>query len=111
MAAGLEPPRHVLAHGWWTVAGEKMSKSRGNFITTEELMEVAEADCVKYFLMREISLGADGNFSYDGLLTRINSDLANDLGNSANRTLKMIENYFDGTIPELGEPEGGDTEP
>ena len=110
MAAVLEPPRHVLAHGWWTVAGEKMSKSRGNFITTEELMEVAEPDCIKYFLMREISLGADGNFSYDGLLTRINSDLANDLGNSANRTLKMIENYFDGSIPELGEPEGGDSE-
>ena len=109
MAAGLEPPRHVLTHGWWTVAGEKMSKSRGNFITTGELMEVAEADCVKYFLMREISLGADGNFSYDGLLTRINSDLANDLGNSANRTLKMIQNYFDGAIPELGEAEGGDS--
>lgn len=110
MAAGLEAPRHVLAHGWWTVAGEKMSKSRGNFITTEELMEVAEADWVKYFLMREIALGADGNFSYDGLLTRTNSDLANDLGNSANRTLKMIENYFDGAIPELGEAEGGDKE-
>ena len=110
MAAGLEPPRHILAHGWWTVAGEKMSKSLGNFITTEQLLEVAESDCVKYFLMREITLGADGNFSYDGLLTRINSDLANDLGNSASRTLKMIENYFEGTIPEPGEPEGGDSE-
>ncbi len=110
MAAGLEPPRQVLAHGWWTVDGEKMSKSAGNFITAEALCNALPNDYIRYFLLREIPLGADGNFSLDALVTRINSDLANDLGNLCNRTLKMIDNYFDGTIPESAGLESGDEE-
>ncbi|MDA2926496.1 methionine--tRNA ligase [Acidobacteria bacterium AH-259-G07] len=110
IAAGLEPPRHILVNGWWTAEGQKMSKSRGNTITAEELMELTQPDYVKYFLLREIAVGADGNFSYDLLLTRVNSDLANDLGNLASRTLKMIDNYSQGKIPECGEAEGRDEE-
>ena len=101
LAAGMELPRQLLVHGWWTVEGEKMSKSRGNFITAEELMELLRPDYVRYFLLRELPIGADGNFSYQGLLSRINSDLANDLGNLASRTLKMIDNYCGGKIPGL----------
>ncbi len=110
MAAGLEPPRHILVNGWWTVNGEKMSKSRGNFIGAEELAAKLPADYVRYFLLREIPIGGDGDFSYEALVKRVNSDLANDLGNLASRTLKMIQNYFDGRIPEPGASEGGDGE-
>ena len=110
MAAGLEPPRRILVNGWWTVDGEKMSKSRGNFITVEELSQKLPPDYIKYFLLREIPIGGDGDFSYAALVNRINSDLANDVGNLANRTLKMIENYFDGVIPERDLAEGGDEE-
>ncbi len=110
MAAGLEPPRHILVNGWWTVDGDKMSKSRGNFITAEELVERVPRDYIRYFLLREIPVGGDGDFSYPALVNRINSDLANDMGNLANRTLKMVENYFGGVIPEKGLEEGGDEE-
>ena len=110
MAAGLEPPKHIVSHGWWTIEGEKMSKSRGNFVTASELVDVLEPDYLRYFLLREISLGADGNFSFEGLLTRTNSDLANDLGNLTSRTLKMISTYFNGILPEPGNPEVGDEE-
>ncbi|GAB4236589.1 MAG: methionine--tRNA ligase [Acidobacteriota bacterium] len=110
MAAGLEPPRHILVNGWWTVEGEKMSKSRGNFITAEELLAKLPADCIKYFLLREIPIGGDGDFSWEALVNRCNSELANDLGNLANRTLKMIDNYFGGVVPEKSEDEGGDRE-
>jgi len=110
IAAGLEPPHHILVNGWWTVEGEKMSKSRGNTITTEELINLVPPDYVKYFLLREIPIGADGNFSYKLLLKRVNSDLANDLGNLSNRILTMIESYFEGQIPESGEPETRDEE-
>ena len=110
IAAGLEPPRHILVNGWWTVEGEKMSKSRGNTVTAEELISLVQSDYVKYFLLREIPIGADGNFSYKLLLKRVNSDLANDLGNLSNRILTMIENYFKGQIPESGEPETRDEE-
>lgn len=108
LAAGLEPPRHLLVHGWWTINGEKMSKSLGNFITAEALAEALPLDYVRYFLLREISLGADGNFSFDALVTRINSDLANDFGNLASRVLKMIHNYFDGVVPESAGLQSGD---
>jgi methionyl-tRNA synthetase len=110
IAAGLEPPRHILVNGWWTVEGEKMSKSRGNTVTADELINLVPSDYVKYFLLREIPIGADGNFSYKLLLKRVNSDLANDLGNLSNRILTMIENYFKGKIPESGEPETRDEE-
>ena len=110
IAAGLEPPRHILTNGWWTVEGEKMSKSRGNTITAGELSDLVQPDYVKYFLLQEIPIGADGNFSYNLLLTRVNSDLANDLGNLSNRTLTMIKSYFDAKIPECGEPEAMDEE-
>lgn len=109
-AAGLEPPRQLLVNGWWTVEGEKMSKSRGNTVTAEELTNITQADYVKYFLLREIPVGSDGNFSYDLLVTRVNSDLANDLGNLCNRTLTMIETNFGGKIPEPGEIESADGE-
>jgi methionyl-tRNA synthetase len=108
MAAGLEPPRHILVNGWWTVNGEKMSKSKGNFITADELAAKVQRDYIRYFLLREIPVGGDGDFSYDALVGRVNSDLANDVGNLSNRTLKMIENYFDGLVPEKGIDEGGD---
>ncbi len=110
MAAGLEPPRHILVNGWWTVNGEKMSKSRGNFIGADELAEKLPADYIRYFLLREIPIGGDGDFSYEAFVKRVNSDLANDIGNLASRTLKMIQNYFDGEIPEPGASEGGDGE-
>ncbi len=110
MAANLEPPRHLLVHGWWTVDGEKMSKSRGNTVTVDELLDLAQPDYIKYFLLREISIGADGNFSYELLMTRVNSDLANDLGNLCNRILKMIDSYFEGQIPEVLETKSGDKE-
>jgi methionyl-tRNA synthetase len=110
MAAGLEPPRHILVNGWWTVDGEKMSKSRGNFVTAEDLADKLPSDYIKYFLLREISVGGDGDFSYPALVNRVNSDLANDIGNLTNRTLKMVQNYFDGRIPERGAAEGGDEE-
>lgn len=108
MAAGLEPPRHILVNGWWTVNGEKMSKSRGNFISVDELIGKLPADYIKYFLLREIPIGSDGDFSYEAVVNRVNSDLANDVGNLANRTFKMIENYFDGVVPENDMSEGGD---
>lgn len=110
LAAGLEPPRQLLVHGWWTVDGEKMSKSRGNFITAEELIDLLRPDYIKYFLLRELPVGGDGDFSYQALVHRINSDLANDLGNLSSRTLKMIENFFEGSIPQPGAPEAGDEE-
>jgi methionyl-tRNA synthetase len=110
MAAGLEPPHHLLVHGWWTVNDEKMSKSLGNFITVDALLRILPRDYLKYFLLREIPLGADGNFSADSMLTRVNSDLANDLGNLASRVLTMIDNYFEGAVPSPGEVEGADKE-
>ena len=110
IAAGLEPPRHILVNGWWTVEGEKMSKSRGNTITADELINLVPPDYVKYFLLREIPIGADGNFSYKLLLKRVNSDLVNDLGNLSNRILTMIESNCEGQIPEFGEPETRDKE-
>jgi methionyl-tRNA synthetase len=106
MAAGLEPPRHILVNGRWTFGEGETSRA----MTVDELFRGLPPDYFKYYLMREIPLGADGGFSYQGLLTRVNSDLANDLGNLAGRTLKMIAGYFDGVVPEHAEMEGGDRE-
>ena len=104
MAAGLEPPRRVFAHGWWTVEGEKMSKSSGNAIDPAALIEKFGLDPLRYFLMREVPFGNDGNFSQEAFINRANGDLANDLGNLAQRVLGMIQKYCEGAVPNPGDP-------
>jgi methionyl-tRNA synthetase len=102
MAAGLAPPRRVFAHGWWTVEGEKMSKSLGNFIPPQQLVETYGADPLRYFMMRELPFGNDGDFSHRAVVGRLNSDLANDLGNLAQRVLVMINRDCGAAVPEPG---------
>jgi methionyl-tRNA synthetase len=102
MAAGLPLPRAIYAHGLLLVENDKMSKSRGNIVRTEPITRTVGADALRYFLLREIVFGQDGSFSYDALVTRFNSDLANGLGNLVSRTLTMIARYFDGVVPEPG---------
>jgi methionyl-tRNA synthetase len=102
MAAGLEPPKRVFAHGWWTNEGQKISKSLGNVIDPLELIETYGLDPVRYFLLREVPFGSDGNFSRSQLIKRINTDLANDLGNLAQRVLSMIGKNCGGTVPPPG---------
>jgi methionyl-tRNA synthetase len=99
MSAGVAPPLGVFAHGWWTVEGQKMSKSLGNVVDPYEMVETYGADAFRYFLLREVPFGLDGDFSKKALVHRINSDLANDFGNLLNRTLGMLGKYFDGTVP------------
>jgi methionyl-tRNA synthetase len=103
LAAGVNPPVSVFAHGWWTVEGEKMSKSKGNVVDPFEMVGRYGADPFRYFLLREVPFGLDGDFSETALVGRINSDLANDLGNLLNRTLQMIDNFFEGVVPAPGE--------
>jgi methionyl-tRNA synthetase len=102
MAAGLAPPRRVFAHGWWTVEGEKMSKSLGNFIPPERLVGTYGRDAVRYFLLRELPFGSDGDFSHRAVVARLNGDLANDFGNLAQRVLVMIARNCGGRLPRPG---------
>src|ERR1019366_4235624 len=102
MAAGLELPKQIFAHGWLLFENDKMSKSRGNIVRAEPIKEVMGADALRYFLLREVVFGQDGNFSYDAVVERYNSDLANGLGNLASRTLTMIKQYRGGAIPAGG---------
>jgi methionyl-tRNA synthetase len=104
MAAGIEPPRSVRANGWLLFDQGKMSKSRGNIVRAETVMEVLGADALRYFLLREIPFGQDGNFSFDALVQRYNGDLANGYGNLVSRVVNMVHKYFAGVAPEAGEP-------
>ena len=98
-AAGLPMPKTIVAHGWLLFEESKMSKSRGNIVRTETILDVLGADALRYFLLREVVFGQDGSFSFDALAQRYNSDLANGLGNLASRTLTMINRYFRGEVP------------
>ncbi len=108
MSAGVAPPLGVFAHGWWTVEGQKMSKSLGNVVDPYEMVETYGADAFRYFLLREVPFGLDGDFSRKSLVHRINSDLANDFGNLLNRTLGMLGKYFDGVVPAPTQREEAD---
>ncbi|MCD9021351.1 methionine--tRNA ligase [Cohnella silvisoli] len=101
MALGLPLPEKVFAHGWLLMKDGKMSKSKGNVVDPVKLIEHFGLDAVRYYLLREVPFGADGAFTPEGFVERINYDLANDLGNLLNRTIAMIDKYFDGTVPEF----------
>ncbi len=98
-AAGLDLPKRIFAHGWLLFENDKMSKSRGNIVRATPIQKVMGTDALRYFMLREVVFGQDGSFSYDALVGRYNSDLANGLGNLASRTLSMIHQYRNGTIP------------
>ncbi len=104
MALNLPLPETIFAHGWWTVDGEKMSKSRGNVVDPNKMVETYGVDAFRYFLLREVPFGQDGDFSQAAMVTCINSDLANGIGNLLSRTLTMIERFEDGKIPASGPP-------
>ena len=100
MAAGLPLPKRIFAHGWLLFENDKMSKSRGNIVRATPIHKVLGTDALRYFLLREVVFGQDGSFSYDALVGRYNSDLANGLGNLASRTLSMIHQYRGGIVPK-----------
>lgn len=102
MAAGIAPPKRIFSHGWWTVEGEKMSKSLGNVIDPRDLVALYGLDPVRYFLLREVPFGNDGDFSRRALVGRLNGELANDLGNLAQRSLALIARHCAGKLPASG---------
>jgi methionyl-tRNA synthetase len=104
-AAGIALPKGILAHGWWLTSGAKMSKSAGNVFNPLDLVDEFGADALRYFFLREMNVGQDGDFSRELFLTRYNSDLANDLGNLVNRALNMTNRFAGGTVPPAG-PDG-----
>jgi methionyl-tRNA synthetase len=109
ISAGIAPPRKVYAHGFFTINGQKMSKTLGNVIAPQELVERYGADATRYLLLSEFPFGVDGNISLDSFDQRFNADLANDLGNLLNRSVSMINRYFDGAVPGLAaSPEAAD---
>ncbi|BBY13883.1 methionine--tRNA ligase [Mycobacterium marseillense] len=110
MSAGIELPRRVFAHGFLLNRGEKMSKSVGNVVDPVALIDTFGVDQVRYFLLREVPFGQDGSFSEDAIITRINTDLANELGNLAQRSLSMIAKNLGGVLPEPGELTEADTD-
>ncbi len=108
MASDFPLPKTVFGHGWWLKDDTKMSKSKGNVLDPHVILDVFGPDPLRYFLLRETPIGLDGNFSHEGFLHRVNSDLANDLGNLVQRTLTMIFNYFDGSIDNMDEEQDKD---
>lgn len=110
MAADFPLPQTIIGHGWWLKDKTKMSKSKGNVLDPYLILDTFGPDPLRYFLLREIPIGLDGNFSHEGFVHRVNSDLANDLGNLVQRTLTMIQNYFNGKIEETDKEEKIDKE-
>jgi methionyl-tRNA synthetase len=101
LAGGLPLPKKVFAHGWWTVEGRKMSKSLGNVVDPGAMASEYGVDAFRYFILREVPFGLDGDFSREALVHRINSDLANDLGNLVSRVLAMLGKYRGGVVPRV----------
>jgi methionyl-tRNA synthetase len=108
MSLGMELPKRVFSHGWWTVDGQKMSKSLGNVVSPSEIASTYGVDQFRFFLFREVPFGLDGDFSRDAIVHRINGDLANDFGNLVSRSVTMITKFSNGTLEQAGETGGTD---